>query len=296
MTNIPTDLLRTLVTVADVRSFTRAAQVFGITQPAVSAQIKRLQAILGVELLDKSAPGVLLTPKGETFVAHARRLLSINDQMVDLSTYREISTHLHIGILGGYFEREVLETVARFRDSRPDIQIHVAANRSDELMRDLRNGDLDLVVGAAESEPQDAVRTWVEPTAWAAAPGAVCDPTKPVSLIVLNESGLTHRLAAAALEEAGREYRIAYVGGSVAGMLAAVAAGFGVANFAKRFLLQTGLKVIDEGPYLPALPPVYGGVFLRDSLRNSEYVVLAEQIADAITSDKAGQQMERVTA
>ena len=61
MTNIPTDLLRTLIAVVDLRSFTSAAQSLGVTQPAVSAQIKRLQSLLGADLLDKSAPGVTLT-------------------------------------------------------------------------------------------------------------------------------------------------------------------------------------------------------------------------------------------
>src|SRR5262249_35848242 len=52
MVNIPTELLRTLVFVVDQRSFTKAAQSLGVTQPAVSAQIKRLQFLLGYELLD----------------------------------------------------------------------------------------------------------------------------------------------------------------------------------------------------------------------------------------------------
>ena len=62
MTNIPTDLLRTFVLVVELRSFTRAAKAQSMTQPAVSAQIRRLQGLLGVELFDKSAPGVSLTP------------------------------------------------------------------------------------------------------------------------------------------------------------------------------------------------------------------------------------------
>ena len=79
MTNIPTELLRTLIAVVDLRSFTKAAQALGVTQPAVSAQIKRLQVLLGGDLFDKSAPGVTLTEKGEVVVNYARRLLSIND-------------------------------------------------------------------------------------------------------------------------------------------------------------------------------------------------------------------------
>jgi DNA-binding transcriptional LysR family regulator len=61
LTNIPTDLLRTLIAVVDLRSFTKAAASVGVTQPAVSAQIKRLQLLIGGDLLDRSTPGVSLT-------------------------------------------------------------------------------------------------------------------------------------------------------------------------------------------------------------------------------------------
>ena len=73
MTNIPTDLLRTFVSVVELRSYTRAAKAQGMTQPAVSAQIRRLQRLLGAELLDKTAPGVCLTPMGEHVINSARR-------------------------------------------------------------------------------------------------------------------------------------------------------------------------------------------------------------------------------
>ena len=85
MLNIPTELLRALVTVTELRSFTRAAVALGVTQPAVSAQIKRLQYLLGYEVLDKSAPGVSLTPRGEIVVNNARRLLAVNDEIVEMA-------------------------------------------------------------------------------------------------------------------------------------------------------------------------------------------------------------------
>src|ERR671927_159318 len=102
MTNIPTDLLRTLVAVVDLRSFTKAAASLGVTQPAVSAQIKRLQFLLGYDLLDKRAPGVSLTPRGQAVVNQARRLLSINDDIRLLTTDRPSAKTLHVGIPGDY--------------------------------------------------------------------------------------------------------------------------------------------------------------------------------------------------
>src|SRR5215204_4460918 len=86
MLNIPTDLLRTLVAVVDMRSFTKAARSLGVTQPAVSAQIKRLQTLVGYEILDKRAPGVSLTPRGSGVVDHARKLLLINDEILQVAS------------------------------------------------------------------------------------------------------------------------------------------------------------------------------------------------------------------
>ena len=79
MPNIPTDLLRTLVAVVDLHSFTKAANSLGVTQPAVSAQIKRLQQLIGADLFDRSGQSMMLTSHGERVVARARRLLSLNE-------------------------------------------------------------------------------------------------------------------------------------------------------------------------------------------------------------------------
>src|SRR5262249_2592170 len=118
MTNIPTELLRAFVAVVDLRGFTKAAQVLGCTQPAVSAQIKRLQNLLGSELLDKSAPGVLLTERGRAVADCARRLLAINDQIIDLAAVRAATPPLRIGIPGD-FGTLLPMALAEFRRGSP---------------------------------------------------------------------------------------------------------------------------------------------------------------------------------
>ena len=153
MTNIPTDLLRTLITVVDLRSFTKAAQSLGVTQPAVSAQIKRLQSMLGSDLLDRSAPGVTLTPAGELVVNYARRLLSINDQILDLAAPRASAKVIRIGATSDFAAADISLALGGFRAQRPDLRFVFISAQIDVLLRDLRQGDLDLAVWVSAAGP-----------------------------------------------------------------------------------------------------------------------------------------------
>ena len=113
MINIPIELLRTLVAVADVKNFTRAAQQLGLTQPAVSAQIKRLQNLLATELFDKSSAGVVLTREGKAVLTYARRLLSINDQILQVAVQEPSSRTLRVGVSGDYISTFLPRAFAR---------------------------------------------------------------------------------------------------------------------------------------------------------------------------------------
>jgi DNA-binding transcriptional LysR family regulator len=280
MTNIPTDLLRTLLAVIDLRSFTRAAQSLGVTQPAVSAQIKRLQMMLGVDVFDKSAPGVTLTANGEVIVNYARRMLALNDQMLDATTRGGAAARLRVGIAVDYFEGAVLDALADFRARHPDLRMQITAGPSAGLLRDLRRGDYDLAVAASEAEqPEGEQRRWFEPSAWGVASPAIAEPEGPVPLLVVGESSLSRRLSVAVLEQAGIDYEIVYVGGSFAGLVQAAKAGLGVACWAQRLLREAGLTVLESSRRLPKVPAVCGGVYVRDGAPFAALDELADTIA-----------------
>ena len=78
-TNIPTDLLRTFVAICELGSFTKTANLLDLTQPAVSAHMRRLESMIGADLITKSLTGVVLTECGTDVLRHARRMLAIND-------------------------------------------------------------------------------------------------------------------------------------------------------------------------------------------------------------------------
>src|SRR5581483_8390703 len=181
MTNIPTELLRTLIAVVDLRSFTKAAQSLGITQPAVSAQIKRLQYLLGTDLLDKSAPGVSLTNAGELVVNYARRLLSINDQILDIAGPRTASKTVRIGATGDFTAGAIALGLTCARLRRPDLRFEVYNANIDALLRDLREGDGDLAVWVSATGPAlDTHYYWTEPLVWVRSAATQIDPALPV--------------------------------------------------------------------------------------------------------------------
>src|SRR5437899_11728152 len=74
--SIPTDLLRTFVAICELVSFTKAAHLFGLTQPAVSSHLRRLESILGAHPIPKSLSGVTLADCGPGVLPPGPRLLT----------------------------------------------------------------------------------------------------------------------------------------------------------------------------------------------------------------------------
>lgn len=274
MTNIPTELLRTLVTVVEVRSFTKAAQYLGMTQPAVSAQIKRLQVLLGGELLDKSAPGVALTVKGEAVVQRARELLSVNDRIVQMTTTRP-RTELRIGISDGAQSAMLLPVLDALRQASSEA---FEICNSDDLLRDLKQGELDLVIALGETAGMQARHRWTEPLAWVCAPGLAFSRAAPLPLVLAAESGEIARIATAALKRGGAQWQAA-CRLPAAGCAAAVAAGVGIAAVLARFSLELA---VCEDPRLPRLPELACGIYVREGAAERQVEQLADALAEAL--------------
>lgn len=279
MTNIPTDLLRTFVAVVDNRSFTKAANLLGVTQPAVSAQIKRLQSLLGEDIFDRTVQGVSLTPHGEVVVSYARRLLSINDQIVHLGGIgQRPELVIRIGTSSDYTAMLLPGVLAEFRDRFPAVRFNVSSGHSEPLMRRLRDGEIDIFVGLSTSEPRDAHEAWTSPLVWVRGPQTRLQPSEPVPLVSWGEPSVYHRAAVSTLRAAGLEWEEVYTGPVMTDLSGAIAAGLGVMPITRRRALEDGLIIGDDLP-LPALNDVYGGIFVREGGPREVYQQLADDIA-----------------
>lgn len=287
MTNIPTDLLRALVSVVDMRSFTKAANLLGVTQPAVSAQIKRLQFLLGNDLFKRGAQGIELTSQGELVVGYARRMLSINDQIVHLAAGGpRAELTVRVGTPSDFVASILPDTFARVREVWPYVHFSVRTDFTEPLMRDLRNGDLDLYVGLSMNAPFDARHSWPQEVVWVRGETTKLDRDRPVPLVTYGESCVYHRLVAAALKSAGLEWESVFTGPSVTSLDSAVTAGLGVMAILRRRAVETGMMIWEDAP-LPKLPDLYCGVYVREGGARAAYDQLADEIAVALRDRSA---------
>jgi len=278
MSNIPTELLRTFVAVVDMRSFTRAAQSLGVTQPAVSAQVKRLQALLGGELMDKSAPGVMLTPLGESVLGSARQMLAINDRILTLAAApADTAATIRVGLPGDFVGHILWQTVACSQKARPDVGFHLKSGSSEVLARDLAQGDLDVAVIVSGAPIEDARYHWTEPMVWVHADLTRIDPDGPVPLVSRGDKCQMHRHVGGALERAGRAYKLSFTEASITNLAMAVGAGLGVMALPRCASLPADLSIWDDAP-LPPLPAIVCNVCVRSG---------AQELADRFAQDLA---------
>jgi DNA-binding transcriptional LysR family regulator len=260
--NVPTELLRTLVTVYELRSFTKAAQLLQLTQPAVSQQIKKLEIIIGRDIIDRNLSGINLTETGEEVLKSAQRLLSINDQIV-LECGTEFGTQMmRLGVpnlLAGILLPQIVQEIHRHM---PDAQLQTCCENSPNLLRMLRLGYLDIAFAfCTGEEAANAACSWTEAIGWVGARSLEPPAVDPVPLISSPSVLQVDRIATEALKRAKRRYRIVFSAVDFAARFAAVAAGLGYMPLTKRLCPP---HLVLEERVLPSLGSFSVGIFVRE--------------------------------
>src|ERR1700761_6045618 len=106
--NIPIEIVRTVVAISETGSLSKAGERLGLSQPAISSQVKRLQSLVGGELFVKTANGTTTTELGKLALHQARRILEANDQLLRLGGSAEGPQPLRLG-LSTVFARQFLQ-------------------------------------------------------------------------------------------------------------------------------------------------------------------------------------------
>lgn len=140
--------LRYLLDVIDEGSFTRAAAKAHVAQPGVSAQIRQLERELGQTLLDRTGGTVRPTQAGAAIVPYAHTVLNALDGIRQTADELAglIRGHLTLGMVASISTPRINlpALLAAFHQDHPGIEMTLTEDRSDQLLIEVRNGDLDV--------------------------------------------------------------------------------------------------------------------------------------------------------
>src|SRR3978361_408064 len=146
--------LRVFMTVANERSFSRAAEKLGRTQPAVSLSLQRLELELGEKLLDRSAKYVMVTDAGAKVLEFARRFHNLESELQN--SVAELRDHSAGRLVIGANESTTLYLlghIKRYRRLYPRIKVQIRRSFSSRIPDELLDGNLEL--GVISYEPRD---------------------------------------------------------------------------------------------------------------------------------------------
>lgn len=274
--NVGVELFRTFLAVNELRSHKKAAAYLGLSPPAISGHLKRLQDLLGVKIFDNSVPGVILTADGALVLESAREIVNSHDHL--LGQVRRSPTKLQqaraikIGVPHELRCWLLVPLLAEIQLSHPDLEFSLRRGSSGALLDELEHGELDICPAVTPHRPPGIVRSYEEEIVWISKQFDKPYEGKPVMIVAQPYGTVARDLMLSSLEAANIPYRITFEAAHIDGAIEAVRRGFGSMAFGKSNMANDLVQRTD----LPPVPKAFWGIHVRQSLP------LHEQLADEI--------------
>ena len=242
--------VRAFLLVAELKSFTRAAEALGTTQAAVSLKLQRLEALVGKRLVERSPRAVRLTAAGVAFLTRARALMDAHDRA--LASPEETRAQLTLGISDHAAGPELVPLLERMHAVSSQLSLSVTIGFSRALLDAYDRGALDAVVARQEGSRRGGEKLAEDEFGWFASPRFDLNDGEPLRLATLAPPCGVRAIAVRALDRAGLAWTEGFVGGGVTAVVAAALAGLAVAPLARR-ITPVGLRDIGPAHGLPRI-------------------------------------------
>lgn len=288
------DQLHTFATIADMGSFTRAAEEVHRTQSAVSMQMRRLEERIGKPLFEKDGRANRLTEEGERLLTYARRLLRLNRETLAAFDDATLEGSIRIGTPDDYADRFLPEIMARFGRSNPRVELSVVCEPTVNLVDQMKRGQLDIAIVTHSNERSMSEVVRREPLLWVTSANHSIHEEAVLPLSVGRNTCLWRRSAIDVLDRMGRDYRILISSWSATVQIATVLSGQAV-SVLPECALRPGMRILGEADGFGSLPDVRIGIMRAHTSQPEIVDALARHIAESLdnisvpSGEEAGQ-------
>ena len=280
--NLPTELLRTFVSVFDLGGYTRAGEAVNRSQPAISLQMQRLEGLLDCKLVERDGRALKFTESGRMLAVYARQILRINDDAVAQFHQFDATGTLRIGLPTDFAIAFLQQTLTQFIGEHASVDLQISCDLSSQLCTQVDSESLDLAVAiVTEHQSQYLVKSWQVRPVWAVCGDVPLNDRQQVALLCHPEGCRYRERMVEALERAGKAWRIAYTSPDIAGLQSAVESGLGVTALTQK-TLRPGMRVLGEADGFPTMKRIEVGLFYKHPQLSPAGHKLAEHLLSAL--------------
>nr|WP_246472953.1 LysR family transcriptional regulator [Pelagibacterium limicola] len=231
--------------ISETGSFGAAGEKVNKTQSTVSAQMKRLEEIVGVNLFEKEGRRNILTVEGHKLLEYAASMVRLNDEALHAFRPPEVTGNIKVGAIDEYAQAFFPEVLDSFTKAQPGVLVSVTTSTSTILKAGLAAGEFDAVFVSCHSGDADIELLRIDQLHWIGGEGHNLHYNDPLPLAAWSEGCSWREMAQAALAKHGRSVRLAFSTSNAALMTTTLKRGLGV-TVAPRWFVSEGLRVIEE--------------------------------------------------
>ena len=256
MKNLSMDLLRAFVSVAQFGSFTKAGELIGRSQPAVTLKIKRLEQSVDEVLFTRTGKSLELSEAGESLYDYANQILALNDLAVSQFSKSAVAGKVRLGIPSEFATTLLPKIVSRFAKAYPNVTLEVNCELSKHLLTKAGKAKHDLILALGdESSDKNSDFIKNDDLVWVASNAKNPLKVEVMPLIVAAEGCIYRQRAIQRLDRSELPWQIVYTNPDLTGIQYAIQEGLGVTVLAKS-TVPDNLQVIGQSPRFPDLGKV----------------------------------------
>lgn len=208
MRNLDITTLRSFAAVAEAGGVTRAAGFLNLTQSAVSMQLKRLEELLGLELLERSGRGISLTPAGTQLLSYAQKMIALNDEAYARLTHQSWEGEIVLGVPVDIVYPVIPRVLRQMERTHPRVKVQLVSSYTRELKKTFARGGADVILTTEDGRGPEAETLAEVPLRWIGAPDGQAWKGRPLRLAFCRYCGFRPG-ALMRLDAAGIEWEMA---------------------------------------------------------------------------------------